>query len=389
VVSAAQLEEATQVMVVFGGRLGSALVESGALTLEEVEHHLSAHLDVPVAPRERLERPPLDALEALPADLVRRHRVFPMWLEKRTLHVAMAEPTDANRIDELAFVTSLNVKPYVIAERRLVQLLERYYGIRPDSRFTDYRVLELAGHVRPRRKRPPPEEERAVPEAPPRVEDDETLRRRAALGLAPLEEGEELSAGDAEDLPGAGGMRLSPAAAAGPAPRGAGGGPAPARGPAEVAELESELVLLARPVEIPTLVLRIGAFYAQATAFLAVRGGVIHGLLAAGDALAGRVAEIQLPISTPSVLAAPAGGRPFRGRPPSSGVDAKLLGLLGRRPRELAVLPILLGGRTVSLLYADNGEAALAGSGMAALEALCETTGAAYERLLLASRNYL
>src|SRR5262245_46668272 len=58
----AQLEDVTQVMVVFGGRLGSILVEAGLLTLEEVEEHLSRHLGLPRAPAERLERPDPDAL---------------------------------------------------------------------------------------------------------------------------------------------------------------------------------------------------------------------------------------------------------------------------------------------------------------------------------------
>ena len=59
------------------------------------------------------------------------------------------------------------------------------------------------------------------------------------------------------------------------------------------------------------------------------------------------------------------------------------------RLRKLAVDPVRLRERTVSLLYADNGDDALAGSSIAALEALCETTTAAYERLLLASRQYI
>ena len=46
-----QLAEATQVMVVFGGRLGTILVEAGMLSVEQVEEHLARHLDLPRAPR--------------------------------------------------------------------------------------------------------------------------------------------------------------------------------------------------------------------------------------------------------------------------------------------------------------------------------------------------
>jgi hypothetical protein len=388
VVSAAQLEEATQVMVVFGGRLGTVLVEAGALTLEQVERHLSAHLDVPVAPRERLERPALDALEAIPADLVRRHRVFPMWLEKRTLHVAMSEPKDANRIDELAFVTSLCVKPYAIAERRLVQLLERYYGIRPDSRFTDYHLLEMAGHVRPRRRPPGPQTEPIARQKTRPRRDDAVLHERAALGISPLGAGEELCPREEPDERQAQGF--APPSGSDRAEHGTTGGPAPATSPAQVAELESELVLLAKPGAVPTLVLRIASFYVLAAAFFVVRSGTIHGLLAAGDVPGSRVEDVHLPVPAPSLLSAPISSGSFsRGRPPSEGVDAEILRLLARNPRELAVFPIRLDDRTVSLLYADNGTAALAESSIAALEALCQMTAAAYERLLLASRNYI
>ena len=62
VLGRAQLEDATQVMVIFGGRLGTILVEAGLLGVEEVEAHLSRHLGVPSAPPDRLLRPDPAAL---------------------------------------------------------------------------------------------------------------------------------------------------------------------------------------------------------------------------------------------------------------------------------------------------------------------------------------
>lgn len=373
VVSAAQLEEATHVMVVFGGRLGTVLVEAGVLTLEQVERHLSAHLDLPAVPPERIERPSPEALDALPVELVRRHGAFPMWIEKRTLHVAMREPQDPYRVDELAFATSLAIAPYVIAERRLVRLLERHHGIRPDSRFTDYHLLELAGHVRSATTQPEAEPAPRIRVAPP---DEETSRHREALGIGPLGEGEELSSG--EEREGAAARNAAPP------------GPTPASSPAEVAELESELVLLAPRERVVSLALRIASFYARAAAFFAVRQGMIQGLESAAELSGDRAAGIYLPLEAPSLLSAPVrSGRTFRGRPASSGIDVELMRALGRRPREVAVVPIQLGERVASLLYVDNGADALASSCLVALEAVGETVAAAYQRLLLASRALL
>src|SRR5262245_45078174 len=162
-----------------------------------------------------------------------------MWIEKRTLHVAMREPQDPSRVDELAFATSLAIQPYVIAERRLVRLLERHYGIRPDSRFTDFHLLALAGHVRSAMARG--EAEPVAPRIRSVPLDDEASRQREALGIGPLDEGEELSTGEERT-----------ADATPP-------GPTPASSPAEVAELESELVLVAPRERVASLALRIAS----------------------------------------------------------------------------------------------------------------------------------
>jgi hypothetical protein len=150
VLGRAQLEDATQVMVVFGGRLGTILVEAGLLGLEEVEEHLARHLGVPSAPPDRVLRPDPAALRLVSRDLAQRHEILPMWIEKRRLHAAMLDPASPDRVDAVGFAVGLSVVPYTIAERRLVQLLEDHYEIRPDARFTDANLLELAGHVRSR-----------------------------------------------------------------------------------------------------------------------------------------------------------------------------------------------------------------------------------------------
>jgi hypothetical protein len=373
------------------------LVEAGMLTLEAVEEHLSAHLHIPTAPSERLEQPDPEALEAISADLVRRHRMFPMWLEKQTLHVAMSDPRDPNAIDQLAFATSLSIQPYVVAELRLVQLLEQYYEIRPNSRFTDYHLLEVAGHVQnSRRQRPSERRQIERRNQRPSADTDETEQRRSVLGIRPLEEGEELSRREdfrdwgTDANPEVSGTDAAAVEATGtPSPESPMGAP-PARSTAEISELESELVLLATPGAVPSLVLRIGVSYARAVAFLAVRRDQIRVLLTAGEMAGIQVEGSEFAASAQGMLSGPVStGKVFRGLPASEGVDRDLLELLQREPRELAVFPIRIAERTVSLLYVDNGDAALAATSIAALEALCEITTAAYDRLLLESQRYI
>ena len=413
VVNRAQLEDATQVMVVFGGRLGTILVEAGVLTLEEVEEHLAGHLDLPFAPRERLGRPDPKALEAVGADLARRCALFPMWIEKRKLHAAMLDPADPVRVDAVAFATGRPVVPYVIAERRLVQLLEDHYGIRPDSRFTDHRILELAGHVQPRRARlEEGGEEDAAPCAPALSrEEDELTRWREAHGMLPLGEDEELSDADSFDrihsAPASAPLSSRAASPASRAPEPRGGYPlpparseaevaasrateprdgsplVPARSPAEVASLEGQLVMTADRDAVVPMALRIAAHYASLAAVFAVRDGMIQGVLAAGDSASPRIDGIYVPTSGPSMLAAATRGAIFRRSPARDGIDATVVRVIGgREPLEAAVLPIAIDGRAVQLLYVDNGPDPLPPSSLAALGALCDTISAAYQRLI-------
>jgi hypothetical protein len=386
-----QLEEATQVMVVFGGRLGTILVEAGILTLEQVEEHLARHLDLPCAPRERLGRPDPKALEAVSADLARRCALFPMWIEKRKLHAAMLDAADPNRVDAAAFAMGRSVVPYVIAERRLVQLLEDHYGIRPDSRFTDFRILELAGHVQPRRARSVEgdgEGAAMCAAGRARPEEDDLARWREAHGMLPLGEDEELSDVDSFERLHAGPARGPlPSSAAAPA-KGAtdqrdGSRLPPARSAGEVAQLEAQLVMTAdRDAVVPTA-LRVAAYYARLAAIFAVRDGMVQGVLAAGDSASPRIDGIYVPTSEPSMLAAAIGGAVFERSPARDGIDGTVVRVIGGgEPLEAAVLPIAIDGRAVQLLYVDNGPDPLAPSSLAALGALCDTISSTYQRLV-------
>jgi hypothetical protein len=95
--------------------------------------------------------------------------------------------------------------------------------------------------------------------------------------------------------------------------------------------------------------------------------------------------EILFPADAPSLFAeVVASGEPFRGAPPQLHLDGRLLRALGRRQvREIVVLPVMVGGRVVNLLYADNGPEALGDASLAALAAVCARLSRAYERLIL------
>jgi hypothetical protein len=382
VLGRAQLEDATQVMVVFGGRLGTILVESGLLGLEEVEAHLAGHLGVPSAPPDRVFRPDPAALRQVGRDLARRYEIFPMWIDKRRLHVAMLDPANPDRVDAVGFAVGFPVVPYAIAERRLVQLLEDHYGIRPDARFTDANILDLAGHVRSRRQSDDERWKWAAPTpaaAGPGQVEDELVHWRDAHGIRPLAEGEELS-NEAEFA--ALHQRLSreppgPAAAL-PAPS-----LEPARSATERAALEANLAMTGDRESVVPTALRIAASYARVAAVFAVRDGMIQGVLAARGSASGPIDGLYVPAAEPSMLATAARGGVFHGTPSREGIDAIVARLVGGgEPREAAIVAVAIRGKVVQLLYVDNGPDPLPPSALSALGMLCDGVSAAYARLI-------
>lgn len=130
----AQLDEALKGQVIFGGRLGTNLIEMGVIGEEELARVLSEKLRVPRVDPEELMSVPDHLLPLVPRDMVERHKIVPLGVDGRRLRLVMADPSDLPAIDEIAFRTGFVVMPMVAPEIRLFMALEKYYGIRREVR---------------------------------------------------------------------------------------------------------------------------------------------------------------------------------------------------------------------------------------------------------------
>jgi len=387
-ISESQLDEATQWQVVFGGRLGTNLVELGHLDLDALERHLAEHLGLPLPPREWVERPDPEALALLPPEAARRHRALPLRREAQVLHAALLDPAHPGPSDDLAFATGLRVRPYVMAELRLDALREHYYGIPRETRGIP---VEEDAWLGPRPQRAPPGEGPVLAAA----YGDPV---RAALGIGPLDEGQELiDERTFASLHTAAQRRAESEAASTPA-AGAASADAPPAEPASAAPAAAEPVSVLEPhltaapdrEAVTALALAIARRLVPAAALFVVRGGVACGLRGDGGRVPLRLDGILLSLESDCMLTRAACGRAVRQTPPRGGLDARLLEALGRsEAHETLVLPVTIGGRAVNLLYADAGAAPLGDVAPAALAALCGRMAAAYERLIRERKRVL
>src|SRR5689334_22216766 len=107
-----QLGQALQGQSIFGGKLGTNLVEMGFVTEEQIAAALSQQLGLPCAKPQWVANIPRDVIACLSKDMAERYRAIPLRKEGRELHVALADPQNLDRVDEMAFTLGCPVRPY-------------------------------------------------------------------------------------------------------------------------------------------------------------------------------------------------------------------------------------------------------------------------------------
>jgi len=136
IVTERQLQEAIQHQVLYGGRLGTSLYELGFITEERLQEALSRAHGVPSLAIDVREIQP-ESVSLVPKAVATRHKVFPYRVRGKTLFLLMVDPTDHTAVARVGYSLGYIVKPLVVPEFRMVQLLRDYYGVDERWRFND------------------------------------------------------------------------------------------------------------------------------------------------------------------------------------------------------------------------------------------------------------
>jgi type IV pilus assembly protein PilB len=133
-----QLREALEYQRTSGGRLGSNLIKMGFLSEEIITAVLSRQYGVPSVNLEMF-RIDTDVIDLIPQETAQKYAVLPISKVGATLTLAMADPTNVFAMDDIKFMTGLNVEPVVVSEASVLQSIAKYYNRTRD--------LEIAGAV--------------------------------------------------------------------------------------------------------------------------------------------------------------------------------------------------------------------------------------------------
>jgi len=341
----AQLEEALQAQVIFGGKLGTVLIEMGLITEEILAEILGQLINIPCAKPGQLQNIPDNVIKIISPEQAEKHKVIPVSVIGKKLTLAMADPRNLQSIDEISFRTGYIVMPILALEVRLVFALESYYGVKRTMRYiappkqvreelNQLHVLETADST---------VEARDTDEELGALGSEQIYEKPATEPAQPVAAAEvvedEIEELDDDDL---------------------------------IEELEDEEITLATTAQTligitdrndvaDAVIAYLGANYTRAALFMVVAGQVTGWRSAkSGQPIPG-FERFQLPLSEPSVLkTAVESNSFFLGPVPQSGANLALTTFLGKpAPQSALLMPMSMLGRVVGLIYVDDPKADL------------------------------
>jgi hypothetical protein len=130
-----QLRLALERQVIFGGRIGTNIVELGILSEKGLAAFLSRFFKIPAADPAQISSVDQEVIACISRELAEKYKVVPFRKDRNRLHVAMLDPRSMQSVDEIRFITGYEVIPYSISELRLLYALEKYYGMERDLRY--------------------------------------------------------------------------------------------------------------------------------------------------------------------------------------------------------------------------------------------------------------
>ena len=109
-----------------GIRLGAALVNLGYVQEHDLASFMSKHYGVPSVDLKEFDIDPA-VIALIPEEVAQKYMLVPINRAGATLIVAMADPSNIFAIDDIKFMTGLNVEVVVAAEAAIKEAIDKYY----------------------------------------------------------------------------------------------------------------------------------------------------------------------------------------------------------------------------------------------------------------------
>ncbi len=121
-----QLQRALSEQKGSADKLGTILVRLQFLTEDSLVSFLSKQYAIPAITVAQVDPDP-DVLKLVPEQIAKKHGVLPIKRMGNTLTLAMADPTNVFALDDVGFMTGLQIQPVVASEAAIRKAFERLY----------------------------------------------------------------------------------------------------------------------------------------------------------------------------------------------------------------------------------------------------------------------
>jgi type IV pilus assembly protein PilB len=142
-ISPQHLREALDYQRQHGGRLGFNLVKLGLISDDMITAVLSRQYGIPSVNLDLFNIDP-SVLSLIPQEVAQKHSVLPLSRVGATLTLAMVDPTNVFAMDDVKFMTGLNVEPVVVAEGSVQLAIAKYYGSSREIELASTTVEEVS-----------------------------------------------------------------------------------------------------------------------------------------------------------------------------------------------------------------------------------------------------
>jgi type IV pilus assembly protein PilB len=126
-ITSQQLREALEYQRTNGGRLGSNLIKLGIISDDVITAVLSRQYGVPSINLELFQIEE-ETIKLISHEVALKYTVLPISKVGATLTLAMADPTNVFAMDDIKFMTGLNVEPVIASEASLQIAITKYYS---------------------------------------------------------------------------------------------------------------------------------------------------------------------------------------------------------------------------------------------------------------------
>src|SRR5437870_3170399 len=331
------LEEALDWQVLYGGRLGTNLLELKLVEEEQLARALGKQLGAEVAWGELQIDPAL--VSAVPKHIADRQELVPWKLEKRRLKVLCCE-IKVGELDQLSYKVGRTCVPVIAPEFRVFQLLRLHYQATRQMRALDFGVVPEEGQLAAAARESPDASE------PP------------------------LSAVAWDDVP---------------APPHA---PARDETPLDFKQAIRALEGVSDRDAIAHIVLRASRSKAARALLLQVQGGVALGWDGLGEGTE-HARQVAMSLATKSAFSLVVKTRShYMGPLQKTPANIRFLATLGKKvPLSALIFPILHRGRVSHMLYLDNGHKQQAPTDVGEMLILSQRIGQTVEALVERKRK--